>query len=369
MELRELVRGDVPEELLDRVVSALAERYGLASPTVRRLDADNWLSTPLVLDETYFVKVITRQNSVVHALFTTGRNIGAVTSGAEGFFAHFGTPYEMAAHELEATRRTREVGLNAPAPVEALEVDGLGVLVLEYLPAFDTLDELDAESERSLATPLFAALARLHANGLAHGDLRAENVLVRDGDLYFIDATNVDEAGRDAARAYDLACALAALEPLIGAGSAVAAAARSYDVDALRAAEAFLDFVALRPDHAFDAAALKAEIADRTIADAGAGAGDPDREAREASAGVVPDASDLPDVGVPTVESVSLPEVSRVRELLPGGASGGEGSEGGSGAGAGGGAEPGTRPERGSGSEADSSGPGGRRGGGDRTES
>jgi len=364
MELRELVRGEVPAELLERVVSALAERYGLASPTVRRLDADNWLSTPLVLDETYFVKVITRQNSVVHALFTTGRNIGAVTSGAEGFFSHFGTPYEMAAHELEATRRTREVGLNAPEPVEALEVDGLGVLVLEYLPEFDTLDELDSETERRLATPLFAALARLHANGLAHGDLRAENVLVRDGELYFIDATNVDEAGRDAARAYDLACALAALEPLIGAGPTVAAASRSYHADALRDAEAFLDFVALRPDHAFDAAALKGEIGDRAAA-AAAAADAGERRERDAFAGIVPDASGLPDVGVPTVESVSLPEVSRVRELLSGGDERGGGEP-----------DRGTEPDRGAGPEpesdgrtgATSGGTGGRRGEGDRTE-
>jgi Ser/Thr protein kinase RdoA (MazF antagonist) len=106
---------------------------------------------------------------------------------------------------------------------------------------------------------------------VAHGDLRGENVLVADGDLYFIDATNVAEDRIDGARAYDLASALASLEPLIGAQTVVEVALDGYspaDGDRTRAANAaalldaqdFLGFVQIRPDHAFDAAALTGEI-------------------------------------------------------------------------------------------------------------
>jgi hypothetical protein len=260
MDLRELVRGRVGDDQIERVVGQLADRYGLSDPQVRRLEADNWLSTPLVLDDRYFVKLITRQNSVVHALITTGRNIGAFSSGTEGFFEHFGTPYQMAEHELEATRRLREVGLNAPEPVEVLEVEELGVVVLEYLPEFRTLDAIDEARERELAPGLFGALRAMHDNGLAHGDLRAENVLIRGDGLYFIDATSVSDAGRASARSYDLACALGALEPLIGAREAVAAAGTHYDAEELLAAEGFLDFVNLRPDLDFDAAAIRGEV-------------------------------------------------------------------------------------------------------------
>ncbi|MFB6107887.1 MAG: RIO1 family regulatory kinase/ATPase [Haloplanus sp.] len=260
MEVRRFLRGRIDDSRLDSVVAHLAERYGRDDPEVRFLDADNWLSTPLVLDDDLFVKVISRQNSVVHALITTGRNLGVFSSGTEGFFEHFGTPYQMARHELEATRTMRDIGLNAPEPVEALEVDGLGVLVLEYLPEFRPLDELDREAERELAPELFAALRVLHDHGLAHGDLRAENVLILDSDLYFIDATNVGEDGREAARSYDVACGLAALEPLIGAEATVRAAATVYTPAELLAALDFLDFVNIRPDHDCDAAALKGEI-------------------------------------------------------------------------------------------------------------
>jgi hypothetical protein len=260
MEVRRFLRGRVDDDRLDRVTAEVAARYGRVDPSVAFLDADNWLSTPFVLDDDLFVKVISRQNSIVHALITTGRNLGVFSAGTEGFFEHFGTPYGMARHELEATERMRRIGLNAPEPLEALEVDGLGVVVLEYLPEFRPLDELDREAERELAPKLFDALRTMHDHGLAHGDLRAENVLILDGDLYFIDATNVADDAREAARAYDVACGLAALEPLIGAAATVEAASTAYAPAELVDALDFLDFVNIRPDHDCDAAALKGEV-------------------------------------------------------------------------------------------------------------
>jgi len=263
VQFRQLVRGRVDWSRLETVARELAERYGREEVHVRFLEADNWLSTPMVIDDEWFVKVVSRQNSIVHALITTGRNLGAISSGTEGFFEHFGTPYQMAEHDLEATRRMREIGVNAPAPVEALEIDGLGVLVLEYLPDFRPLGDLDREREAELAPEVFRALRRLHDNGLAHGDLRAENVLIVDGEVYFIDATKVNADGQTDARSYDLACGLGALEPLIGGRAAVEAALAAYDEGELLAAREFLDFVNIRPDHDFDAAAVKGEIEKR----------------------------------------------------------------------------------------------------------
>jgi len=247
----------------ETVIKTIAERYDRDEVSVRFLEADNWLSTPMVVDEDLFVKVISKQNTMVHALFTTGRNIGAFSAGTEGFFESFQTPYEMARHELEATREMRELGINAPEPVEAFEVDGFGVVVLEYLPDFRPLDELDPESELGLAVDLFDALKTLHDAGLAHGDLRAENVLILDTELFFIDATNVNSEGNNSIRWYDLACGLAALEPLIGAREAVDAALAVYSVDELLDAMDFLSFVKIRPDHDFEAAALTSEIEKR----------------------------------------------------------------------------------------------------------
>jgi serine/threonine protein kinase len=263
MEIRRLLRGRIEWSRLETVAREIRDRYDREEVSVRFLDADNWLSTPMVVDEQWFVKVTSKQNSIVHALFTTGRNLGAFSSGTEGFFEHFATPVEMAEHELEATERMRAIGLNAPEPIEAFEIDGLGIVVLEYLPEFRTLDELDTDTEVDLAPAVFSALQTMHRNDLIHGDLRAENVLIRDGEIYFIDATSIADAKAADAKSYDIACALGALEPLIGAGRTVDAALSALSTDELLAAARFLDFVNIRPDHDFDAATLHGEIEKR----------------------------------------------------------------------------------------------------------
>jgi serine/threonine protein kinase len=266
MSIRRLVRGTIEWDRLEAVFVELAERYDQQTLRVEFLDADNWLSTPCVVNEQWFVKIVTGQNSLVHALFTGARNLGAFSSGTEGFFEHFADPMEMCEHELEATRRLREIGLNVPAPVEAFEVDDMGVLVMEYLPDFRSFEDVDAEAVERFAPDVFGALATMHDNSLAHGDLRGENVLLQDGDVYFIDATSVSEDAIEEARSYDLACALAALEPRIGARAAVAAASEHYPPDQLLGAREFLDFVNIRPDHDFDAVEVRGEI--EKVADA-----------------------------------------------------------------------------------------------------
>jgi tRNA A-37 threonylcarbamoyl transferase component Bud32 len=260
MAVRRFFRGTVGWDRLGAVAREIASRYDEPVVRVEFLEADNWLSVPFVVNDEWFVKVISEQNSVVHALITGARNLGAFSSGTEGFFEHVRTPFGMAERELEATRRMREIGVNAPEPIEAFEVDGLGVLVMEYLPTFRTLGDLPPDRVQGIPTDLLGSLATMHDNGLVHGDLRAENVLLTDGEVYFIDATTVRESRLDAARAYDLACALAVLAPIIGAGATVEAAFEHYDREAVLSAREFLDFVNIRPDHDFDAAAVKGEI-------------------------------------------------------------------------------------------------------------
>jgi len=260
MAIRRLLRGDIPDADLEAVAREAAARQHTSFESVRPLEAGNWLSTPAVVNEEFFLKVITRQHTILQGLLTTGRNLGAFSSGNDPFFERFDTPLEMAEHERRATVAMCATGVNAPEPLEAFEHGEYGVLVLEYLPAFQTLGDLDRAAAEAVAPELFAALARMHDAGLAHGDLRSENVLLADGDLYFIDATNVSDEASERARAYDIACALAALEPVVGPTTAVAAAAEHNPGDVLLAAEQYLGFVNLRPDHTFEALALRGEI-------------------------------------------------------------------------------------------------------------
>lgn len=268
MVFRRLAKGSIEWERLEGVMVEVAHRYDEDVLRVEFLEADNWLSIPCAVNDRWFVKVISSQHSLVHTLITTGRNLGALSSGRMGFFEHVKTPMEMAQQELRATQTMRDIGINVPEPVEAFEHDGLGVLIVEYLRDFRTLSDLPDDDVKQFAPELFASLAQVHDVGLAHGDLRAANVLIADGKLYLIDATNVRDGEINAARAYDIACALAALEPHVGARVAVRAAQRQYTTEDLLAARDFLDFVNMRPNHAFDAAGTKGEI-EKDAADQG----------------------------------------------------------------------------------------------------
>ncbi len=260
MDVRRLVRGSVPWSDLETIGDEVRSRYELGVVRVEFLDADNWLSTPCVVNDTWFVKIISPQNALVHALFTGARNLGAFASSGDGFFEPLDGPFEMARHELAATRTLKRIGVNVPDPVESFQVDGYGVLVLEYLPAFETLEDQSAEELADWAPRLFESLWLMHDHQLAHGDLRGENVLIHDDELFFIDVTSVSEDGIENARAYDIASALATIAPAIGAREAVAAALEYYTMDELLDARELLDFVRLRPDHEFDATRVKGEI-------------------------------------------------------------------------------------------------------------
>ena len=283
MDLQSIARGTVEWDRLETVARAVAERTDRKEVHVRFLEADNWLSTPLVVDEAFFVKVVSPQNSLVHAVLTGARNLGTVTAGTGKLFEHSDSPLEMAEHELAATERMRSVGVPAPAPVDAFEVEGLGVVVLEYVPSYRTLGDLSDPEVLDRTDELLGKLATLHDAGVLHGDLRAENVLLVEetaggadgepgavGELQFIDATTVKEEldivtdDVPPGVAYDLACALAMLAPRVGAAAAVDAALAAYDPAVVAEAGTFLRVVALRPDHEFDAARLRDQIGSAT---------------------------------------------------------------------------------------------------------
>lgn len=260
MDVRRLVRGTLDWELLEDVCSELAHRLGREEINVTFLETDNWSSIPFVVDDDYFVKVITPQNALVHAMFTGARNLGVMSSGSQGFFDRFDSPYEMARHEMTAIDRLREIGLHAPEPIECFEYENVGVVVMEYLPEFTTLRDIDLTDHPQLQTGLLDSIARMHDHDVVHGDLRAENVLVQAGELYFIDATLVNADGREHAMGYDLASAIAILSPATGPKRAVELAQQYFSHGDLLAARRFLDFVKLRPDHDFNLVQLRGEL-------------------------------------------------------------------------------------------------------------
>lgn len=244
MSFRSILRGDSSVDL-DDIADILRDECGFDEVRLSPIDGENWLSVPLVANDDYFVKVLTAQNTWTHSLFTTVRNLGVRLSGNGPFFETFESPAEMARHEFESARRMREVGVRAPEPVDVVEGDGEALLLFEYLDGFETLS--DARLDDETVCEVFRMLRRLHDNGLAHGDFSLENVLLVDGEVYFIDSTSVADDGHDDAVAYDLACALGAFSSNLPPSDVVALASGFFGADDLRHALDFLAVVRLRP--------------------------------------------------------------------------------------------------------------------------
>ncbi len=244
MSFRSFVRGDSSVDL-EAVEKALREECGIEEVELSTVDGENWLSVPLVVNDEFFVKVVTSQNKLAHSIFTTVRNLGVRVSGKGGFFEGYDSPAEMARHEFEAAERMREIGVRSPRPVDVVNVGEEALLLFEYLEGFETLSEVEPDTE--VVREVFGLLRRLHENGLAHGDFSLENVLVVDGEVYFIDSTNVSKEGHEDAVAYDLACALGAFSSRVPPEEVVEAASELFDSSDLRHATDFLMFARLRP--------------------------------------------------------------------------------------------------------------------------
>ena len=79
------------------------------------------------------------------------------------------------------------------APYELIDCDGAAVLVLEYLPHGDLVPLVGASPRQWLPAvgAVLSALAALERHGLAHGDLKARNVLfAADGSARLADLTS-----------------------------------------------------------------------------------------------------------------------------------------------------------------------------------
>lgn len=244
---RKYVRGDggVEPATVARRIATHTDTTSQEDLEVTRLQAGNWLSVPYVVDDEYFCKVITPQNTRTHSFFTGLRNLGSRMSGGGPFFERHGSPVEMAHHEFRSTQRMRAIGVPAPEPLDVIEGDDRAFLLFEYLDGYEPMSETALTDE--IVDTTVGYLRRLHDEGMAHGDFSLENVLVVDDEPHFIDATRVDDDGLEDAVAYDLACVLGALATRMDVEDAVTAVAEHYTVSELQHAIDFLVVARLRP--------------------------------------------------------------------------------------------------------------------------
>jgi glycosyltransferase 2 family protein len=137
-----------------------------------------------------------------------------------------------------------QAGVPCPAVLLLGQMPGETLVLLTTVPSGAWPDGTVTVPD---AASLFASLRALHRAGIAHRDLRAQNLFVSEKSAGFRSLDGSVPAASELARRLDLAQALATLTPAVGAPGAIRALRDGYGAVDYRAVAAVLQPAALAP--------------------------------------------------------------------------------------------------------------------------
>jgi glycosyltransferase 2 family protein len=143
-----------------------------------------------------------------------------------------------------ASTLARQAGVPSPSVVLFGQMPGETLVLLMTVPSGA---QLDGTVTVAGAASLFASLRALHRAGIAHRDLRAENLFVSEKSAGFRSLDGSVPAASELVRRLDLAQALATLARAVGARGAISALRDGYGAVDEKALAAVLQPVALAP--------------------------------------------------------------------------------------------------------------------------
>ena len=147
-----------------------------------------------------------------------------------------GSRAQLEQHALACTL-ARQAGVPCPAVLLFGQMPGETLVLLTTVPSGAPLDGAVTVAD---AASLFASLRALHRAGIAHRDLRAENLFVSEKSAGFRSLDASVPAASELARRLDLAQALATLAPAVGSRGAIRALRDGYGTVDYRALAAVL---------------------------------------------------------------------------------------------------------------------------------
>jgi glycosyltransferase 2 family protein len=138
----------------------------------------------------------------------------------------------------------RQAGVCGPSVLLFGQMPGETLVLVTTVPTGAQLDDTVSVADAAL---LFASLRALHDSGIAHRDVRPENLFVSEESAGFRSLDAAVPAASELARRLDLAQALATLAPAVGPAGAISALREGYGTVNVRAVAAVLQPGALAP--------------------------------------------------------------------------------------------------------------------------
>ncbi|HYY81791.1 MAG TPA: phosphatase PAP2 family protein [Actinomycetes bacterium] len=180
-----------------------------------------------------FVKLIPRERRDADLLYRAWRWL--LRRAVEPGRSAAGPPSEQVEREAYLGLLAAAAGVRTPAVLLAAPFgNGAGVLVQEWIPGRSLEETPPGEVDEQRLRATWRQVARLHAAGIAHGDLTRASVVVDDrGESWLVDFDHAEAAAGERPRQRDVAELLVSLAARFGVEPAAAAAAAELGADAV----------------------------------------------------------------------------------------------------------------------------------------
>ncbi len=250
------IRRELFRDLLQRIRLIMNEQYKLKDVSIRPIGAGgSRLSVPVKIRgineqgvvTVYFAKIIGNSEIITERTIQLFKNLYLATNDKEMMFGAVQSPEEMTKYQFRVLQSIYDLGIPTAKPYGYHSINGtFYLLVAEFLNA-KPISSVNEVSPEILET-VFGYLKKMHKQGIYHGDIKPENIMLGDC-IYIIDIGNLSEtASPNLKQAYDLACQIASFVGCCKLETIVEIARKYYSSSDLKAAAEFMDLVQKRPD-------------------------------------------------------------------------------------------------------------------------
>jgi hypothetical protein len=195
-----------------------------------------------------FAKIVGSSDHFTALISQFMKNMYLEMNGLTPIFGLADTALGMARHQHDRLLELADKGIATSRPLGYYDLDGIrALLVLEYIPGnpFSKVEITPA-----LAESAFDVMWRLHQQGLYHGDIKLDNLILGpQGTIYLLDVGSFREGTLDIERrAYDIASMLCALSERMPVDVLLRTGVLKYSSADQRAAVPYVELSRNRPD-------------------------------------------------------------------------------------------------------------------------
>jgi tRNA A-37 threonylcarbamoyl transferase component Bud32 len=247
-------------EVVRRIHQISARDFGLSQISVNPLGSGgSRLSIPIKIagrDKQgnrikLFGKILGNADIMTARTIQTAKNLYLQMNARDAMFDFARDTGEMAKHQYETMTTIYNLGIPTAKPLGYYQLNEmLWLVVYEFLDAKPVTDIGKMSLEQM--DDVFGWLKLMHKNGIYHGDIKPDNVMLGDR-LYILDVGRyLDEAPKSQKQAYDLACQIASFLQFQPAEQIVKVARKHYSREEIKSASEYLELIQRRIDIKFN---------------------------------------------------------------------------------------------------------------------